>query len=125
MDPDTVIRRNIDNIYQQQSRRVLATLIRLLGSFDLAEQALQDAFAAAVQQWPVEGIPDNPAAWLIKPANGEASTSSARSRRPASIYSNCHPKRARPSLPTQTASTKTSFGLFSPAATPASHRKPS
>ena len=44
---------------------MLATLIRLLGDFDLAEEALQDAFAAAVTQWPVDGLPDNPRAWLI------------------------------------------------------------
>src|SRR5215216_2195035 len=55
----------IDAIYRTESRRVLATLIRLLGSFDLAEEALHDAFAAAVEQWPREGVPDNPRAWLV------------------------------------------------------------
>jgi len=52
-------------VYQRESRRVLATLIRLLGSFELAEEALHDAFMAAAAQWPSEGIPDNPRAWLV------------------------------------------------------------
>ena len=55
----------IDRIYREQSRRVLATLIRLLGNFELAEEALHEAFAAAVDQWPREGVPDNPRAWLV------------------------------------------------------------
>lgn len=57
--------RVISQIYQDESRRVFATLVRLLGDFDLAEDALQDAFAAAVVQWPRDGIPDNPRAWLV------------------------------------------------------------
>lgn len=52
-------------VYRTESRRVLATLIRLLGDFDVAEDALQDAFRAAAEQWPVEGIPANPRAWLV------------------------------------------------------------
>src|SRR6266446_2607382 len=52
-------------VYRSDSRRVLATLIRLLGDFDLAEEALHDAFAAAVEQWAEKGIPANPRAWLI------------------------------------------------------------
>ena len=59
------ISRHIEALYRDESRRVLATLIRLLGDFDLAEEALQDAFTAAVTQWPKEGIPDNPRAWLV------------------------------------------------------------
>ena len=59
------ISRHIEALYRDESRRVLATLIRLLGDFDLAEEALQDAFTAAVTQWPVDGVPDNPRAWLI------------------------------------------------------------
>ena len=55
----------IEGIYLQQSRRVLATLIRLLGSFELAEEAMQEAFIAAVEQWPHAGLPDNPRAWLV------------------------------------------------------------
>lgn len=52
-------------LYQQYSRRVLATLIRLLGDFSLAEDGLQEAFAAALQQWPEQGLPDNPLSWLV------------------------------------------------------------
>jgi len=55
----------IEEIYRAESRRVFATLIRLLGDFDLAEEALQNAFVAAMQQWPNEGIPANPRAWLV------------------------------------------------------------
>jgi RNA polymerase sigma-70 factor, ECF subfamily len=55
----------VDAVYRAESRRVLATLIRLLGDFELAEEALHDAFAAAVEQWPRDGVPDNPLAWLV------------------------------------------------------------
>jgi RNA polymerase sigma-70 factor, ECF subfamily len=55
----------IDAIYRRESRRVFATLIRLLGDFDLAEEALHDAFRAALEQWSVDGVPNNPVAWLI------------------------------------------------------------
>ena len=56
---------SIAAIYQAESRRVLATLIRLLGDFDLAEEALHEAFASAVEQWPRDGVPANPRAWLV------------------------------------------------------------
>jgi RNA polymerase sigma-70 factor, ECF subfamily len=56
---------DIDAIYRRDSRRVFATLVRLLGNFDLAEEALHDAFRAAVEQWPTDGVPANPAAWLV------------------------------------------------------------
>src|SRR5215216_3100341 len=55
----------VEELFRTESRRVLATLIRLLGDFDLAEEALQEAFAAAVERWPAEGIPRNPRAWLV------------------------------------------------------------
>jgi len=55
----------VDAIYRSESRRVFATLIRLLGDFDLAEEAVQTAFAAALEQWPREGVPVNPRAWLV------------------------------------------------------------
>ena len=58
-------RRLIEEIYRTESRRVLATLIRLLGDFDLAEEALHDAFMAAMEQWADEGVPANPRAWLV------------------------------------------------------------
>ena len=59
------LRERIDGLYRSESRQVLATLIRLLGDFDLAEEALQDAFVAAVEQWPRDGMPRNPRSWLI------------------------------------------------------------
>src|SRR5260221_6679202 len=59
------VRERIDALYRSDSRRVLATLIRLLGSFDSAEEAMHDAFIAALDSWPAEGVPDNPRAWLI------------------------------------------------------------
>ena len=55
----------IEAIYRSESRRVLATLIRLLGDFDLAEEALHEAFFVALERWPQEGVPDNPRAWLV------------------------------------------------------------
>jgi len=58
-------RERVDAVYRSDSRRVLATLIRLLGDFDLAEEALHDAFTAAVERWPLDGIPSNPRAWLV------------------------------------------------------------
>src|SRR6185369_5898360 len=58
-------RETVDAVYRAESRRVLATLVRLLGDFDSAEEALHDAFIAAVEQWPREGVPDNPRAWLV------------------------------------------------------------
>jgi RNA polymerase sigma-70 factor (ECF subfamily) len=59
------IQEQIGAVYRTESRRVLATLIRLLGDFDLAEEALHDAFASAMEQWPRDGLPSNPRAWLI------------------------------------------------------------
>jgi RNA polymerase sigma-70 factor (ECF subfamily) len=59
------IRAKVDAVYREESRRVLATLIRLLGDFDLAEEALHEAFRAAIEQWPVDGVPANPRAWLV------------------------------------------------------------
>jgi RNA polymerase sigma-70 factor (ECF subfamily) len=55
----------VDSVYRSESRRVFATLIRLLGDFDLAEEALHEAFASAIEQWPRDGIPDSPRAWLV------------------------------------------------------------
>ena len=58
-------REMVEEVYRQDSRRVLATLIRLLGDFDIAEEAMHEAFAAAVEQWPRDGAPGNPRAWLV------------------------------------------------------------
>ena len=61
-----------ESVYLEHRPRALATLIRLLGDFDLAEDALQEAFAAALVQWPAEGIPRNPRAWLVSAARHKA-----------------------------------------------------
>jgi RNA polymerase sigma-70 factor, ECF subfamily len=58
-------KRRIEAVYQSESRAVLATLIRLLGDFDRAEEALHDAFRAALEKWPEQGLPENPRAWLV------------------------------------------------------------
>ena len=68
----------VDSIYRADSRRVLATLIRLLGDFDVAEEALSDAFAAALEQWPRDGVPANPRAWLISAGRFKAIDSMRR-----------------------------------------------
>ena len=67
MDNDSgeQIEEAIGAIYDREARRVYATLVRLLGSFELAEEALHEAFVAAMQKWPDEGIPENPRAWLV------------------------------------------------------------
>lgn len=64
-DAGAAVRERVEEVYRAESRRVLATLIRLLGDFDLAEEALHEAFAAAVEQWERDGVPDNPRAWLV------------------------------------------------------------
>ena len=64
-DPLAPVREQVDEIYRRESRRVLATLIRLLGDFDLAEEALHDAFTAALERWPEDGMPRNPRTWLV------------------------------------------------------------
>jgi RNA polymerase sigma-70 factor (ECF subfamily) len=64
-NPTEQMRRVVDEVYQAESRRVFATLIRLLGDFDVAEDAMHDAFAAAIEQWSRDGVPANPRAWLV------------------------------------------------------------
>src|SRR5437879_11378065 len=59
------VREVVEAVYRSESRQVLATLIRLLGDFDAAEEALHDAFAVAVEQWSRDGVPANPRAWLV------------------------------------------------------------
>jgi RNA polymerase sigma-70 factor (ECF subfamily) len=65
MAENDFVRQTVDAVYASESRRVLATLIRLLGDFDAAEEALHDAFRAALEQWPREGVPASPRAWLV------------------------------------------------------------
>jgi RNA polymerase sigma-70 factor (ECF subfamily) len=60
-----IIAQSLEEIVRQSSRYVFASLVRSLGDFDLAEDAMQDAFASAMTQWPVEGVPDNPVSWLV------------------------------------------------------------
>ena len=64
-DPVTQAREAVDATYRLESRRIFATLVRLLGDFDIAEEALHDAFRAALEQWPRDGVPANPRAWLV------------------------------------------------------------
>src|SRR5436190_3728064 len=59
------MRETVDAVYRSESRRILATLIRLLGDFDLAEEAMHDGFMAAMEQWPRDGVPANPRSWLV------------------------------------------------------------
>jgi RNA polymerase sigma-70 factor (ECF subfamily) len=65
------IRELLDSLYRVDSGRILATLIRLLGDIDLAEEAMHEAFAVALDTWPQAGIPDQPRPWLILLANAE------------------------------------------------------
>src|ERR1700749_3407975 len=62
----------LDSLYRVESGRILATLIRLLGDFDLAEEAMHEAFAAALSAWPKSGVPGNPRPWLISTARFKA-----------------------------------------------------
>lgn len=65
-EPDReALAKQVAQVYREQSRRILATLIRLLGDFDLAEEALHEAFFVAVERWQADGVPDNPRAWLV------------------------------------------------------------
>jgi len=74
-------REAVDAVYRSDSRAVLATLIRLLGDFDLAEEALHDAFKAALEQWPCDGVPANPRAWLVSTGRFKAIDSIRRHAR--------------------------------------------
>ena len=69
-----------ESVFRQQSGRITATLIRISGSFDQAEEALQEAFAAALKRWPDSGIPDNPAAWITTTAHRKLIDSARRDR---------------------------------------------
>ena len=75
------MRERIDEIYRSDSRRVLATLIRLLGDFDRAEEAMHDAFAAALEAWTADGVPDSPRAWLVSTGRFKAIDRLRRSAR--------------------------------------------
>ena len=72
---------DIEALYRTESRRIFATLVRLLGDFDLAEEALHDAFKAAIEQWPTQGLPANPRAWLVSTGRFKAIDSIRRNSR--------------------------------------------
>jgi RNA polymerase sigma-70 factor (ECF subfamily) len=79
-------REAVESVYRSESRRVFATLVRLLGDFDLAEEALHDAFTAAMEQWPRDGVPDNPRTWLVSAGRFKAiDTMRRRARFDASL----------------------------------------
>src|ERR1700732_5177839 len=59
----------VESVFRQESGRIIASLIRISGSFDRAEEAAQEAFASALAFWPIRGIPQNPAAWIMKTAH--------------------------------------------------------
>ncbi|HEX3095480.1 MAG TPA: RNA polymerase sigma factor [Candidatus Angelobacter sp.] len=74
------LRNAIESVFRQESGRILATLIRISGSFDLAEEAMQEAFATAVSQWPAKGVPDSPGAWITSVAHRKLVDHSRRER---------------------------------------------
>lgn len=75
------VKARVEQVYRQDSRRILATLIRLLGDFDLAEEALHEAFFIAVERWQRDGVPDNPRAWLVSAGRFKAIDSLRRRAR--------------------------------------------
>src|SRR2546422_7830072 len=83
MNENTIahVRKEAEAIYRAESRRVFATLIRLLGDFDHAEEALHDAFRAALEQWPRDGVPSNPRAWLVSAGRFKAIDAARRRKR--------------------------------------------
>ena len=80
-DSSELVRETVDAVYRSDSRRILSTLIRLLGDFDLAEEAMHDAFAAAIEQWQRDGVPANPRAWLVSAGRFKAIDSMRRNSR--------------------------------------------
>jgi RNA polymerase sigma-70 factor, ECF subfamily len=85
------INKEIGKIYKSESGRVLATLVRILGDYDLAEEALQEAFSAALEKWREEGIPNNPYSWLVSAGKFKTIDSIRRSRRGKEIVSEQFP----------------------------------
>src|ERR1051326_401207 len=74
------IRGTIESVFRTESGRIIATLIRISGSFDLAQEAMQEAFAAAVAHWPARGVPENPGAWITSVAHRKLVDHSRRER---------------------------------------------
>lgn len=77
-DAMTRVHEVVESTYRSDSRRGLATLVRLLGDFDVAAEALHDAFVAAMERWPVDGVPANPRAWLVSAGRFKASGKTGR-----------------------------------------------
>jgi DNA-directed RNA polymerase specialized sigma24 family protein len=101
------IRQLVERVYRAESSRILATLIRLLGDFDLAEDAMQDAFAAALVRWSRDGAPENPRAWLVSTSRFEAIDSlRRRARFDASL------ERIAEQLETQTSGVTVIWGII-------------
>jgi RNA polymerase sigma-70 factor, ECF subfamily len=98
-DSERDVRDHVEAIYRSDSRRVLATLIRLLGDFDLAEEALHDAFAAALESWPENGLPANPRAWLISTGRFKAIDRLRRTDRFDSANANVLDRLAQTNVP--------------------------
>ncbi|HMP50236.1 MAG TPA: sigma factor, partial [Candidatus Melainabacteria bacterium] len=71
----------VDNLYRGEGRRIFATLVRLVGDFELAEEAMQEAFSAALESWQKDGIPNNPRAWLVSTGRFKAIDSIRRRTR--------------------------------------------
>jgi RNA polymerase sigma-70 factor (ECF subfamily) len=88
------VRDIIDAVYRDESRRVLATLIRLLGDFDRAEEALAEAFRAALEQWPRDGVPQNPRAWLVSTGRFKALDALRRQKRVQPLPDDIHERLA-------------------------------
>src|SRR6516225_11346306 len=94
--------RTIETLYRSESGRVLATLVRLLGDLDLAEEAMHEAFAVALESWPKTGIPDRPRPWLISTARFKAIDAIRRrarfdgTRRDFALYTEAHPNESSP-----------------------------
>ncbi len=85
------IKKEIEKIFKSETGRVLASLIRILGDLDLAEEALQDAFSVALEKWPVEGLPKNPYAWLVSVGKFKATDAIRRSERGKELVAENYP----------------------------------
>lgn len=92
------LQQTIDSLYRSESGRIRATLIRLIGDFDRAEDALHEAFRAALEQWPIEGIPQNPSAWLISTGRFKAIDRLRRGRLETPLTETSEPSEPAPDL---------------------------
>ena len=92
MHSEQEIQRSVDAVYRSESRRFMATLVRLLRDFDLAEEAMHEAFASAVTQWAENGMPENPRAWLVSTGRFKAIDSLRRRLLPVSVFATVESK---------------------------------